>query len=246
MKTIKILSIRFNYKENTGRTYNILNYLTNRLSHELNGLNEITIQIKNISSMYLNYCHGCAQCFKNGYCDLDLKDSFDKTKKSLLETDLLIISSPIYINNIPGIFKTFLDRLSYWSHIMRLNGCPTILLLTYANNGGAKVSVYLFEILSLLGMNILGIVLIKANDSDEKIIAHINDIIIRYKIRCILSSDKKSNSYLENCFKKYKRIYELNNISNNFEQLYWNEIINSKFKSYHDYINHIENKNERR
>lgn len=62
---------------------------------------------------------GCCSCFAckrleggfNEYCVM--KDDLTKVLKSILSSDILIIGSPIYLGNITGEIKSFMERLIF-------------------------------------------------------------------------------------------------------------------------------------
>ena len=62
-------------------------------------------------NLNLSSCNGCSTCFDNGICPLDDVDGFNSVKENILEADLVIIISPVYVNNVSGIIKNFIDRL---------------------------------------------------------------------------------------------------------------------------------------
>lgn len=62
---------------------------------------------------------GCCSCFAckklgselNGYCTM--KDDLTEVLKIVLSSDILIIGSPIYLGNITGEMKSFMERLIF-------------------------------------------------------------------------------------------------------------------------------------
>lgn len=40
-------------------------------------------------------------------------------EKKILEADLIVLLSPVYLNNVSGAMKTFLDRIGSWVHTLR-------------------------------------------------------------------------------------------------------------------------------
>jgi len=80
----------------------------------LEGFKSADSQIENIflSQKRIEYCRGCYACWCNtpGYCVIndDVKEILDKLKTS----DIVIFGSPLYFNNISGILKTLVDRMT--------------------------------------------------------------------------------------------------------------------------------------
>lgn len=60
-----------------------------------------------LSEMDIHHCMGCFHCWKTkGNC------IFDDDMKNLrtLESDILILATPLYLDNVSGLLKNFLDR----------------------------------------------------------------------------------------------------------------------------------------
>ena len=68
-------------------------------------------EIINISDLNINQCIGCFSCWLKTPGKCVFNDDMDKILFSLVETDILIFSSPIVTGFISSKFKTFLDRM---------------------------------------------------------------------------------------------------------------------------------------
>lgn len=78
-------------------------------------------------------------------------------QKKLLNADLIIFSSPVYMNNVSGVLKNFLDYFSLWTKIPLLAGKFCINLTTSSTVGGDYfVRNYLSDISAFLGLVSLG------------------------------------------------------------------------------------------
>lgn len=62
----------------------------------------------------IEFCRGCRCCFEKGYCPVS--DDMKELAESMLQSDVLILASPVYLEDVNGIMKNFLDRLSYFCH----------------------------------------------------------------------------------------------------------------------------------
>lgn len=72
----------------------------------------------NITEYYLpkdcpNFCVGCTNCFLKG--EDTCKDAvlIGRIEKSLLQADLIVMTSPAYVFHTTGAMKAFLDHLAY-------------------------------------------------------------------------------------------------------------------------------------
>lgn len=59
------------------------------------------------------FCVGCTSCFKNG--EDTCKDSrfVQAIEQSLLQADLIVVTSPAYVMHLTGALKSLLDHLAY-------------------------------------------------------------------------------------------------------------------------------------
>lgn len=121
-----------------------------------NKLDEIFIDDSYLN--FINNCIGCKTCFKTGNCIYDNKDGIIEIKNKLLGADIIVISTPIFIDNISGNLKTLFDRLSYWFHTMPLKGKKCILIISTYRTGINEVSNYLYKICSYLGLEVVGLI----------------------------------------------------------------------------------------
>ncbi|WP_440955989.1 flavodoxin family protein [Methanosarcina sp. Mfa9] len=64
-----------------------------------------------LRNMNIKYCDGCLLCEQEeGFCHLN--DDMNEVYMNLQECDGIIISTPVYFDNIPALLKNFLDRLN--------------------------------------------------------------------------------------------------------------------------------------
>lgn len=86
-----------------------------------------------LTRMDINNCLGCRKCIENGGMCV-IKDDFNVIFEDIKSADTVIISSPIYINQVNGLTKTFLDRcypLTDIHHKPRFGKRNVIMLCTY-------------------------------------------------------------------------------------------------------------------
>lgn len=150
-------------------------------------------------------CLGCARCFLLTRCVQ--KDDLLSLQQKLLDADVLIISSPVYLHYMTADLKLILDRSAWWSHTMRLQGKPTVVLSTCSSNGQTSVTKPLSEIMTWMGANVIA----TANASqlpnqldDEQWLQSIGkEIATRIEEAC--QNGPQSNRFLEDVFQKTKR-----------------------------------------
>ncbi len=87
-----------------------------------------------LCKLNIKNCIGCRNCISNGgNCVID--DDFKEIFEDIKLADIVIISTPIYINQVNGHMKTFLDRcypLADENHKPRFGKRKLMLLCTYA------------------------------------------------------------------------------------------------------------------
>lgn len=78
----------------------------------LNDLKKDEDKLISLSDKNIKYCLGCNACTKllDNYCVL--KDDMQEIYNYILETNKIIIATPIYMNHITGILKNVIDRLN--------------------------------------------------------------------------------------------------------------------------------------
>lgn len=156
-----------------------------------------------ITNLNINFCKGCSSCFKNGTCKMN--DDINMLKEKLLASDIIIISSPVFMNQITGCLKNIFDRLSLWAHTMQLIGKKGIIICTTSNSGLKETTKYLCKIALNIGLDIIGTITYNAStDSQEKLIKQIssvwNNLFLNYSphmdsLKIIYNSKKE---YYEN------------------------------------------------
>ena len=55
-------------------------------------------------------CTGCNHCLREHKCSQQEKDDMKKISEKLLEADGIILGSPVYLDNVTGQMKIFMDR----------------------------------------------------------------------------------------------------------------------------------------
>ncbi|WP_352420133.1 flavodoxin family protein [Proteiniborus sp.] len=186
-----------------------------------------TYEIIRPEDFLINECEGCQVCFREGYCIKD--DDIKLIKNKLLGADFIVLASPVYVHNISGDLKVLIDRLGYWTHLLKLAGKGSAVLTTNMSNGHNTALNYLEMVLTSLGSQVVT----KYNASshypnqlnDEKWIKASSNII-GYSIIDSLEHGVKSTQKLESLFLTLKemmikyREYKINY----GEWSYWNDM----------------------
>jgi len=173
------------------------------------------------------------------------KDDFHKISKKILSSDVLIISSPVYMHYMSSDLKLLFERLSTWSHTLRLNGKPCIILSTCESNGQKKVIEPTSKIITNMGGNVIA----TANASvinelnNKKALTDISTEI-RSRIEIYINKPHISNKYIEHSFQDLKKImqYRIEVIKQNNpqkfneEERYWFNTGLIEKNSFYEYL----------
>lgn len=61
-------------------------------------------------------CRGCRVCFDRGEDKCPLKDDIAGVRARMDAADGLLLASPVYVDDVSGLVKTWVDRLAYLCH----------------------------------------------------------------------------------------------------------------------------------
>ncbi|WP_353096040.1 flavodoxin family protein [Tissierella praeacuta] len=133
------------------------------LKEYLKGVEDLTLPIQietiDLQSKNIQYCTGCNACQKSSQSKCILKDDMQDVYKNVEKADVLIFATPVYVFNMTGQLKTFLDRLYAVDHNILLNK-KIVLLTTYGDisedNAGVQNIIQSITMLSqYLGMKFI-------------------------------------------------------------------------------------------
>lgn len=149
-------------------------------------------------------CQGCCSCFASGKCLL--KDDMNMVKEEIISSDVIIISSPVFLHHVPGSLKNLIDRISYWTHIFELLNKRVILCAATATTGCDYVLAYLKKAFSAMGAYIVEE--IKADiHTNEEDLCKISENVIEKLQHSYLEKSINVSFYQEQLFQSLKEIY---------------------------------------
>ena len=205
---------------NGSRNYNSKGYkIINRIQNKLD-LHDFEVTLLDPNKLELEFCRGCKKCFDTGKCPLDFKDSGKLLKDSMLETDIIILLSPVYAHNVSGDIKNIVDRLSYWLHLFPLLGKPGIIITTTDTNGHIPVEDYLEHTICLWGIDIIYKENFYNTYTKQDVEMRINKIVETIK-QIDFFKTPQFTSYQEAAFQNYKFAFSLNKQTEEYK--YWEE-----------------------
>lgn len=150
---MKIVMINGSPRRN-GATAKILK----RLEENLRSKGEVDISYHNLTDYNLIDCIGCLNCYNKGICHL--KDELESINGDVANADALIIGSPVYVSNVPGVLKKYIDR-GHFVLEQSLYGKYTFAVTTYEIGGSSDVVNILNKLFRIAGGISLGSLQIK-------------------------------------------------------------------------------------
>lgn len=124
MKKILIINSS-NRKKNT---YKLLIFIEKLLVNQ-----GFETEIINLTDYKINFCNGCMACVLKGNCFI--KDDVDIIINKIVSCDGLVVGTPVYLNNMSGILKSFIDRTCKWFHRTEVAQKPVIIVATTQGSG---------------------------------------------------------------------------------------------------------------
>ncbi len=173
-----------------------------------------------LSEMNINECCGCMSCFSQCRVCPKFKDDIQSIEEQIIESDILILASPVYAHNVPSIMKKFIDRVSYGLHVFRFAGKYGYVITTSSSNGNIFVEDYLKKLLMYFGVKCVDEISIQlskgVNDKKIEEVAEKISEIIADKLR------RNSNEYEEKYYEIIKSaMIEIRKNHKTNEVLYW-------------------------
>lgn len=104
------------------------------------------------ADLRIEFCRSCNSCFEKGICPMDSKDDMPVLKQKLLQNDIILFGSPVYLADMSGLAKCVLDRISYWTHRFELAGKVGFTFATTSYSFGPETAEHMKFLLSYTGL----------------------------------------------------------------------------------------------
>ena len=112
---MKICLLNGSPKATRSNTYHLAQIFLEELSKK----EEITIQEFHANKDFPDFCTGCFSCILHDEHKCPHREKINPIEQAILEADLLIFLTPVYVMNMSGQMKTLLDHFGYWFVIHR-------------------------------------------------------------------------------------------------------------------------------
>jgi len=125
-----------------------------KLEEEMKHRGDYDFEYLFLKDTRLEICRGCFNCISRGGELCPLKDDRDMIEEKMLEADGLVLVSPVYVMNVTGLLKNFIDRLAYRCHRPIYQGKKAIVLSTTGGMGLDKTLKYMKDITEVWGYDV--------------------------------------------------------------------------------------------
>lgn len=240
----KVLILIGSRKEN-GNTAKFAKNITNFLDHKYE------IEFVFPQDLSLNAIDGSNYYFMD--LNYNATTSLNDLKQKILESDIFIVGSPVYVHSFSSDLKLLIENLASWAHTLRLQGKPTVVLSTCGTNGFNTVIKPLSEVLTFMGANVIA----TANASQVPNQINNDDWLyevgstIAKRIESYARKGPESNNFLEQVFQGSKnnilgqkslQVKHEMKISELGELEFWEKSGMINFDSFQDYLNNKKEK----
>lgn len=125
-----------------GNSYKV----TKRVEERMKNWGDVEFEYLFLKDAHLEQCRGCFLCLSNGEHLCPLKDNRDEIIVHMLGSDGVILVSPVYVMNVTGLMKNFIDRLAFICHRPRFFHQHAMVLSTTGGVGLRPVLKYLSNV----------------------------------------------------------------------------------------------------
>lgn len=125
------------YRRN-GNTDQITGLIKEHLEEEAaKSQTPIVIETIYLGQQNLQFCRGCRICYDRGEEHCPVKDDLLAIKAKIAAADGILMASPVYVDDVSGITKNFIDRLCHVCHRPQFVGKAATVAAT---TGGSRTS----------------------------------------------------------------------------------------------------------
>ncbi len=213
-------------------TANIIEKLSDELKRE--GVIDTAVIFKG-SDVDVTMCKGCLSCYQCGNCILDAHDDMSRLKNEILSSDIVVFGSPVYVHDVSGTMKNFIDRFVVWMYLYRLVGKTAVTVSASASNGNIFVDKYLQKVLKIMGANVAGSISVNMFTRPEEIDSQIRKCCDAVK-NSIVNGITEPDMLQEEYFSATRQTI-LHPLAKGYLADYWKEKDLAEYEKYMDYYN---------
>ena len=153
---MKILAINGSYRKNgnTARMIDMVATQMQEIASKKQG--NFEFEIVHLGHQDIGFCRGCRVCFDKGEQKCPLQDDLLSIYQKILSADGLILASPVYVNDVSGIMKNWIDRNAFLSHRPAIAGKQAMIITTVGLGPTRHASRTMAEVLTTWGVILVG------------------------------------------------------------------------------------------
>ena len=139
-----------------GNTARVVNLLETYLRREADTTGEpFTFETVNLSRLDIGACRGCRACFDRGETHCPLHDDLLPLRARIQAVDALIVATPVYVDDVSGIVKTWIDRMAFACHRPEF-GDKSAYFVATTGGGPAYHTLRSLNALGYMGFHVIG------------------------------------------------------------------------------------------
>jgi Multimeric flavodoxin WrbA len=224
---MKIVFISSSFRRN-GNTEHLLNLLEKHLvtaSAEQN----IHLELESVflSKENLQPCRGCRLCFDKGEYFCPIKDGTLRIRDKINEADAIVLASPVYVEDVNGVMKNWIDRLAFTCHRPSFYGKSAAVISTSAAGSSDHTLTTMANALITWGFQVISKDKFKMGALMDN--AQMRSLFdrrvkkIAYKFLYSVQNQTKNNPTFFSlvAFGVQKRIFQKSYSENSIDSLYW-------------------------
>ena len=127
---MKILAIVGSCRKN-GNTDQLVDMVRKGLNEEAErAAVALEVETLHLADRPIGFCRGCRACFDRGEESCPVKDDLLSIKAKMKQADGILVASPVYVHDVSGVMKNWIDRLAHVCHRPEFAGKCGYLLVT--------------------------------------------------------------------------------------------------------------------
>ncbi len=174
----------------------------------------------------IGQCRGCRLCFDRGESACPHSDDLLPLYEKMRRCDLLVLGGPIYVEDVNGAMKNWIDRMAFNCHRPGLYGQKAFILLNSGSGASRHAISTLARACQTWGMRVIGDrKLVMGARIDEDTFIKANDSILRRDAEAILRklSSARGPSFIQVLTFRIQRWYYLHRMDrSSYDYQHWN------------------------
>lgn len=121
-------------------------------------------EIMKLGETELSLCRGCRACFEKGEERCPCKDLAADIARKMRQADIIIMASPVYVEDISGSMKNLIDRMAYNCYRQALAGKAAYVITTSGVGSTSHATKTMKAALGFWGLSVIGTLRLRMSD----------------------------------------------------------------------------------